>query len=67
LNKYDHRREFERNKLALSEVNNKLDLLLVEKDTRELMVLGEKSLKNFLQKEPDVYLLKDIKTKIKHY
>jgi hypothetical protein len=50
-----------------SEVNSKLDSLLEEKDTRELMVLGEKSLKNFLQKEPDIYSLKDIKTKVKPY
>lgn len=50
-----------------SEVNSKLDLLLEEKDTRELMVLEKKSLKNFLQKEPDIYSLKDIKTKVKPY
>jgi hypothetical protein len=54
-------------KSLLSEVNNKLDSLLEEKDTYALMALEEKSLKGFLEKEPDIYSLKDIKaTKSPH-
>jgi hypothetical protein len=51
-------------KLLLSELNSKLDLLLEEKDTQALMCLEEKSLKDFLEKEPDIYSLKDIKAKV---
>jgi predicted nucleotidyltransferase len=50
----------------LSELNKKLDVLLEEKDseTYALMALAEKSLKDFLEKEPDIYTVKDIKTKV---
>jgi len=51
-------------KSLLSEVNKKLDSLLEEKDTCALMALAEKSLKDFLEKEPDIYSLKDIKAKV---
>jgi hypothetical protein len=51
-------------KSLLFEVNKKLDSLLDEKDTHSLMALAEKSLKDFLEKEPDIYSLKDIKTKV---
>ena len=51
-------------KALLSEVNKKLDSLLEEKDTCTLMTLAEKSLKDFLEKEPDIYSLKDIKAKV---
>ena len=52
-------------KSLLTEVNNKLDSLLEEKDTYALMVLEEKSLKDFLENEPDIYSVKDIKAKVK--
>ena len=52
-------------KTLLSEVNSKLDSLLEEKDTGALMVLEEKSLTEFLEGEPDVYSVKDIKVKVK--
>ena len=42
-------------KSLLSEVNSKLDSLLEEKDTCALMALEEKSLKDFLKGEPDIY------------
>ena len=48
----------------LSELNKKLDVLLEEKDTLALMALAEKSLKDFLEKEPDTYSIKDIKAKV---
>ena len=51
-------------KSLLSEVNNKLDSLLEEKNTYALMALEEKSLRRFLEKEPDIYSLKDIKAKV---
>jgi hypothetical protein len=52
-------------KSLLSEVNSKLDSLLEEKDTRVLMALEEKSLKDFLEREPDIYSVKDVKAKAK--
>jgi hypothetical protein len=51
-------------KNLLSELNKKLDVLLEEKDTLALMALAEKSLKDFLEKEPDIYTIKDIKAKV---
>jgi predicted nucleotidyltransferase len=50
----------------LSELNKKLDVLIEEKDseTCALMALAEKSLKDFLEKEPDIYTVKDIKAKV---
>ena len=52
-------------KSLLCEVNSKLDSLLEEKDTYALMTLEEKSLKDFLEGEPDVYSVKDIKVRVK--
>ncbi|MGD0451425.1 MAG: hypothetical protein ABSA79_10285 [Candidatus Bathyarchaeia archaeon] len=52
-------------KSLLSEVNQKLDSLLEEKDTHVIMALEEKSLRDFLEKEPDLYSLRDIKAKVK--
>ncbi len=52
-------------KMLLSEVNKKLDVLLEEKETPIIMALAEKSLKDFLENEPDIYSLKDIKAKVK--
>lgn len=53
-------------KTLLSKLNKKLDVLLEEKDTDAyaLMALAEKSLKDFLEKEPDIYTVKDIKAKV---
>jgi hypothetical protein len=50
-------------KSLLSEVNKKLDSLIEDKDASALTALSEKSLKDFLEKEPDIYSLKDIKAK----
>ena len=52
-------------KILLSELNSKLDLLIEKNDTYAVMHLEEKSLKCFLEKEPDIYSLKDIKAKVK--
>jgi hypothetical protein len=51
-------------KNLLSELNKKIDVLIGEKETLALMALAEKSLKDFLEKEPDIYTVKDIKTKV---
>ena len=50
-------------KLLLSELNKKIDVLIEEKETSALMALAEKSLKDFLEKEPDIYTVKDVKAK----
>ncbi|MFA5365739.1 MAG: hypothetical protein WC325_11215 [Candidatus Bathyarchaeia archaeon] len=50
-------------KNLLSTLNKKIDTLLEDKDTLPLMTLAEKSLKEFLEQEPDLYSIKDIKTK----
>ena len=52
-------------KNLLSELNKKIDVLIEEKETLALMALSEKSLKDFLEKEPDIYTVKDIKAKVK--
>ena len=48
----------------LSEVNKKLDVLLEEIDTSAITALAQKSLREFLEKEPDLYTVKDIKAKV---
>jgi hypothetical protein len=48
----------------LFEVNKKLDVLLEEIDTTAITAIAEKSLQWFLEKEPDIYTLKDIKAKV---
>jgi hypothetical protein len=52
-------------KSLLTQVNSKLDSLLEEKDTYALMALEEKSLKSFLENEPDIYTVKDVRAKVK--
>ena len=50
----------------LSTLNKKIDVLIEDKETLQYMVLAEKSLKDFLEKEPDIYTIKDIKTKVNY-
>jgi hypothetical protein len=50
-------------KSLLSEVNKKLDSLLEERETEAIMALEEQALKEFLEEEPDLYSVKDIKPK----
>ena len=47
----------------LSSLNEKIDVLLEAKDSLPLMALAEKSLKDFLEDEPDLYSVQDIKVK----
>jgi len=51
-------------KSLLSEVNKKLDSLLKEKETETIMALEEQTFKEFLAEEPDIYSIKDVKTKV---
>jgi hypothetical protein len=48
----------------LFELKQKMDVLLEEKETSAIITLSEMSLKDFLAKEPDIYTIKDIKTKV---
>jgi hypothetical protein len=47
----------------LFEVNKKLDVLLEVLDTSAISALAEKSLREFLNGEPGIYSVKDIKAK----
>ena len=47
----------------LSELSEKLDALLDERETQAAMGLAEKSLKEFLESEPDLYSKKDLKVR----
>ena len=51
-------------KSLLSELKKKMDVLLGEKETSAMMGLSEKSLKDFFEKEPEIYTIKDIKAKV---
>jgi hypothetical protein len=53
-------------KSLLFEVNKKLDVLLEEIEISAITALAEKSLKEFLEKEPDIYSAKDIKAKVSY-
>jgi len=44
-------------------LNKKVDVLIEDKETLSVMVLAERSLKDFLETEPDVYSVKDIEVK----
>jgi len=50
-------------KSLLSTLNKKIDSLIEDRETLSVMTLAEKSLKDFLEKEPDVYSVKDIKVR----
>ena len=44
----------------LSTLNKKIDVLIEDKENLPYIVLAEKSLKDFLEKEPDNYTVKDL-------
>lgn len=50
-------------KSLLSALNKKIDMLIEDRETLSVMVLAERSLKDFLEREPDVYSVKDIKVR----
>jgi len=45
----------------IMEISKKIDSLLYEKEILPIMKLEEKSLSDFLEEEPDIYMLKDLK------
>ena len=45
----------------LQELNDKLDLLIKSRETLSMMLLSERSIKSFLDEEPDIYSIKDVK------
>ncbi|MCW3982451.1 MAG: hypothetical protein NWE96_00470 [Candidatus Bathyarchaeota archaeon] len=51
-------------KSLLSAVNKKLDSLLEERETEMITALEEQALREFLAEEPDLYSIKDVKTKV---
>ena len=48
----------------LSTLNKKIDVLIEDKESLAYMVLAENSLKEFLEKEPDIYIAKDVRAKV---
>ena len=49
-------------KEILSALNSKIDMLIENREI-SLMMLAERSLKEFLEKEPDIYSIDDIKVR----
>jgi hypothetical protein len=49
-----------RDKEILSALNSKIDMFIENREL-SLMMLAERSLKEFLEKEPDIYSFGDIK------
>ena len=45
----------------ITEISRKLDILLEERETLGIMKLSEKALYQFLDEEPDLYSVNDIK------
>jgi hypothetical protein len=45
----------------VEEISKKLDILLDERETSGIMKLSEKALYRFLDEEPDLYSINDIK------
>ena len=50
-------------KKLLIEISRKLDELLEEKEITAIMKLSEVSLKDFLEDEPDIYSIEDVKVR----
>lgn len=50
-------------KELLSALNVKMDLLIENRKTLAVMKLTEKSLREFLEREPDIYSIDDIKVR----
>ena len=50
-------------KRLLTEISRKLDELIEEKEITAMMRLSEVSLKDFLEDEPDIYSIEDVKVR----
>lgn len=52
-------------KRLLTEISRKLDELIEEKEITAMVMLSEVSLKDFLDDEPDIYSIEDVKVRYK--
>jgi len=52
-------------KKQMHEISKKLDDLLSNRDVIAMLKLSELSLKEFLESEPDLYAIKDLKVRYK--
>jgi hypothetical protein len=52
-------------KEMVSEISKKLDDLIYEREITAMMKLSELSLAEFLESEPDIYRLEDLKVRYK--
>jgi len=50
-------------KSLLSALNEKINSLIEDRETLSVMVLAERSLEDFLEQEPNIYSVKDIKVR----
>jgi len=50
-------------KKLLVDISRKLDLILEDREITGIMKLSEVSLKDFLENEPDLYSIKDLKVR----
>lgn len=50
-------------KELISALNTKIDRLIENRETLSVMMLAQRSLKEFLEEEPDIYSIDDIKVK----
>lgn len=47
----------------LKALNDKLDVLIKSRENLSMMLLSERSLKEFLDEEPNIYSIKDLKVR----
>jgi len=52
-------------KRILENINEKIDTLIEDREIISIMQLSQHSLKEFLEEEPNIYTLKDIKKRYK--
>jgi len=50
-------------KELISALSAKIDMLIETRETLSLMMLAQRSLKEFLEEEPDIYSIDDVKVK----
>ncbi|MCS7138965.1 MAG: hypothetical protein NZ873_02795 [Crenarchaeota archaeon] len=50
-------------KELLSSLNRKIDMLIENRETLALIMVSEKSLRGFLEEEPDIYSISDVRVK----
>ncbi len=47
----------------LQALNSKMDMLIASRETLSVMLLAERSLREFLEGEPNIYSIKDLKVR----